>query len=89
MADLERFTLKGKPVTYTGAIVEFYNWRNCGQVDEIYGMIGLEKMPFLTAENPKNLGAHRIIEISSVLRSTHVVSRDQNKFVFDVNNYID
>ena len=40
------------------------------------------------AENPRNLGAHRIIEISSVLRSAHLVPRDQDKFVFYVNNYI-
>ena len=45
-------------------------------------------MRTLIAENPRNLGAHRIIEISSVLRSAHVVSRDQDKFVFYVNNYI-
>ncbi len=32
VADPERFTLKGKPVIYTGAFVELYNWRNRGQV---------------------------------------------------------
>ena len=89
VADPERFTPKGKPVTYTGAFVELYNWRNGGQVHEIHRMIELEKMRASTAENPRNLGAHRIIEISSVLRSAHVVPRDQNKFVFYVNNYID
>ncbi len=62
---------------------------NRGQVHEIHGMIELEKMCALIAENPRNLGAHRIIEISSVLCSAHVVSRDQDKFVFYVNNYID
>ena len=42
-----------------------------------------------TAENPRNLAAHRIIEISFVLRSAHVVPRDQDKIVFYVNKYID
>ena len=51
-------------------------------------MIELEKMRTSTAENPRNLGAHRIIEISLVLRSAHVVLRDLDKFVFYVNNYI-
>ena len=51
-------------------------------------MIELEKICILTAENPYILGAHRIFEISSVLRNAHVVSRDQDKFVFYVNNYI-
>ena len=41
------------------------------------------------AENFCNLGAHRIIEISLVLRNAHMVPRDQDKFVFYVNNYID
>ena len=76
VADPERFTPKGKPVTYTGAFVELYNWRNSGQVYKIHGMIELEKMRALTAENPCNLGAHRIIKISLVLRNAHVVLRD-------------
>ncbi len=89
MADPKWFTLKGKPVIYTGTFVELYNWRNCGQVYEIHGMIELEKMRASIAKNLRNLGAHRINEISSVLFSTHVVSRDQDKVVFYVNNYID
>ena len=89
IADPERFTPKNKPVTYTGAFVKLYNWKNGGQVQEIQGMIEFEKMRALTAENPRNLGAHWIIEISSVLRSAHMVPRDHDKFVFYVNNYID
>ncbi len=89
VADLERFTLKSKPVTYTEAFVELYNWRNREQVHEIHGMIALEKMRDSISENPRYLGAHRIIEISSVLRSAYIVLRDQEKVVFYVNNYID
>ena len=89
VADPERFTDKGKPITYIGAFVELYNWRNRGQVHEIHGMVELEKMRASTAEHPRNLGAHRIIEISSILRSAHVVPRDQERIVFYVNNYID
>ena len=82
MADPEQFTLKGKPVIYTKAFVKFYNCKNCGQVHEIYGMIELEKMHVLTAKNQRNLDAHRIIKISSVLCSAHIVLRDQDKFMF-------
>ena len=89
MADPEQFTPKNKLVTYTGVFVELYKWNNRGQVYEIYEMVELEKMRALTAENPCNLSTHWIIEISSILCSTHIVSRDQNKFVFYVNNYID
>ncbi len=52
-------------------------------------MIELEKMRASITENPRNLGAHRIIEISLVLRSAHVVPRDQDKVVFYINNDID
>ena len=52
-------------------------------------MIELEKICALTAENPRNLGAHWIIEILLVLRSVYVVPRNQDKFVFYINNYID
>ena len=45
-------------------------------------MIKLEKMRALTAKNPYNPNAHRIIEISSVLCSAYIVPRDQDKFVF-------
>ncbi len=52
-------------------------------------MVELEKMRASTAKYPRNLGAHCIVEISSILRSTQVVSRDQERIVFYVNNYID
>ena len=89
VADPKRFTPKSKPVTYTRIFVELYNWRNGRQVHKIHGMIDLEKMRALTAEDPRNFGTHRIIKISSILCSTHMVLRNQDKFVFYVNNYID
>ena len=52
-------------------------------------MVELDKWQASTAENLHNLGTHCIIEVSLVLRSAHVVLRDQDKMVFYVNNYID
>ena len=52
-------------------------------------MIELEKMCILTAGNSRNFSAHWIIEILLVLHNAHMVLRDQNKFVFYINNYID
>lgn len=48
----------------------------------------LEKMCVLTADNSYNFSAYRIIEISLVVRSANIIPRDQDKFVFYVNNYI-
>ncbi len=89
VADPEWFTPKSKLVTYTEVLVELYNWRNHGQIHEIYGMIKLEKMRVSITENSHNLGAYWIIEISSILRSAHVVPRDQDNLVFYINNYIE
>ncbi len=89
MADLEQFTLKGKPVTYIGAFVELYKRKNHRQVYEIHGMIELKKMYALITENPRNLSASQISKIFLILRNTYVVPKDQNNIVFYVNNYID
>ncbi len=85
----ERFTPKGKSVTYTGVLVELYNWKNRGHVYEIHRIIELKKIRASIAENPCNLSTHQIIEISLVLHSAHVVPKDQDKILFYVNNYID
>ncbi len=89
VADPEQFTDKGKLITYIGAFVKLYNWRNRGQVHEIHGMVEFEKTCTSIAKYPRNLDAHRIVEISSILRGAHVVPRDQERIVFYVNNNID
>lgn len=88
MADLKWFTPKGKSVTYTEVFVKIDNWKNHRQFDEINSIIELEKMRTLTAKNPRNLNAHQIIKISSILRSAHLVLRNQDKFMFYINKYI-
>ena len=89
VANQEWFTPKNKPITYTRQFVKLYNCRNCDQVHKIHGMVELEKMQTSTIKNLCNLGAYWIIKISSILRSAYVVLKDQDKFIFYVNNYID
>lgn len=52
-------------------------------------MIELEKMRVSTVKNLCNLGVNQVIEKSSVLRCVNVVPKDQDKFIFYINNYID
>ena len=40
-------------------------------------------------ENSRNLSAYYIIEVLLVLRNVHIISRNQNKIVFYIHNYID
>ena len=89
MVDPECFTLKSKPIIYTGVFIKLHNWRNGTQAYDINGMIEHKKICTLTAENLHNLGANEIIEISLVLHSVYVVSKDQDKFVIYINKYID
>lgn len=89
VADPKQFILESELVTYIGVFVELYYWRNHEQIHELHGMMELGKMHALTAENPRNLGAYQIIVISSLLHSTHIVPRNQEKFIFYLNNHID
>lgn len=63
----DRLTLKGKPVTYIKTFEELEDYRKRGQVHEIHGIIGLEKMHILIAENLRNFSAYQIIEILLIL----------------------
>ena len=65
LADPVQFIEKSKPITYIEAFVKLYNWKNRGQIYEIYGIIELKKICALMAKHPCNLGTHCIIKISS------------------------
>lgn len=54
MANLERFILKNKLVTYIRELVKLCNWENHRQVYEIYEMFEFEKMYASIAENFRN-----------------------------------
>lgn len=88
VADLKWFILKNKPVIYTRTFIELYNWKTRMQVYKIYEMIEFEKMHTLTAENLCNLSAYWIIQISLILSSVHIIFRNQEKFIFYINNCI-
>ena len=52
-------------------------------------MIEFKKLRALTMENSHKFSTYWIIKISSVLCIIHIVPRDQDKFMFYINNYID
>ena len=89
VADPQRLDRKGKPVMYTRAFVEIYNWRSRGLVHKTHGMVEFEKYPISRAEKPLNLGDQRFYKISEVLQSTYVMPRDTEGNTFYLNNYID
>lgn len=88
MADSKWFIFQSKLVIYIGKFVELYDWRNRKQVHGMYGMIKLKKMSTLIAKNSHNLSFHWIIDMSSILHSAYVISRNQDIFMFYINNDI-
>ena len=51
-------------------------------------MIELKKIHILITKNFSNFSAYQIIEILSILYNVYIIPRNQNKFVFYINNYI-
>lgn len=88
IVNLDQFTAKGKPITYTKAFIKLYNQKNRIQVHEIYGMVELEKWCILIAKHHCNLGIYYIVEISTILRKAYFILRDQERNVFYINKYI-
>ena len=46
-------------------------------------------MHISTAKHLRNLSAYYIVKISLILRNAYIVSKNQEKIVIYVNNYID
>ena len=55
ITDPQQLDRKEKPVIYTGAFVEIYNWRSKELVHKTHEMFELEKYPISRVENPLNL----------------------------------
>ncbi len=89
VADPEQFIDKSNLPIYIEAFVKLYIWRNRWQVYEIHGIVELKKMYISIAKYSYNLGAYCIINISSILRTTYIFSRNQKKIVFYINKYTD
>ena len=87
--DPQQIDRKAKPVIYTGAFVEIYNWRSGKLVHKTHGMIELEKYPISRAEKPLNLDGQQFYKISKVLQNAHIVPKNTEDNTFFLNNYID
>lgn len=52
-------------------------------------MIMLKKILALTRKNSQNVGVYWMMEILLILYNNHVIFKNQDNFMFYVNNYID
>ena len=88
IADLKSFTNKNKLIIFIRAFIKLYNLKNRRQVHKFYRIVEFEKMYILMAKHLCNLAAYYIVKISLILRTAYIISKNQKKIVFYVNNYI-
>ena len=79
---------KGAPVQYTGALINLLRLRNNEQVHSVHGMVEVEDWPEVRTQNPRNIGHRCFFNMSTVLRSAHIIPTD-NTSVYYINNYVD
>ena len=63
----------GNYVKYTGALVELLRFRNSGAVNHQHGMVEVENWPSSDVRSPRGIGARRIYQMSTILRSAHLI----------------
>ena len=88
IVDPQLLDQKEKPMMYTKAFVEIYNWCYRKLVYEIHGIVKFEKYPIPRAKNLLNLSSQQFYKIFKVLQSAHVVPRDAEGNTSYLNNYI-
>jgi hypothetical protein len=92
--DLERPGTDGKPMCYTGALVDLLVPRNRGRPHVIHGMVEVQDWPKIDLSTSRKLGGRRFYALPTILRSAHVVPAAfkltiQGLNIFYVNNFID
>lgn len=88
--DPTRRDAKGKLATYTGALVKLLRPVDGGRPHRVHGMVEVKQWPVGNARRPRDLGAYRVYELSTISRSAHVIpAGGMGHDAFFVNNWID
>ena len=86
--DDSRHDSKGAPVQYTGVFIDLLHFRNNGQVHKVHGMVEVEDWPQVRTQNPRNIGHRYFFDMSTILRSAHIIPTDSIGLYY-INNYVD
>jgi hypothetical protein len=86
--DDSRRDSKGVPVHYTGAFIDLLHPKHNGHVHSVHGMVEVEDWPQMRSQNPCNIGHCCFFDMSTILRSAHVIPTG-NAGVYYINNYVD
>lgn len=96
VADPLRQDHRGKPIQYTGALVDLYKPLNQGHPHAVHGMIEMRKWPEHASKSPQSIGGRRFYTLSTILQSVHVVPASIGKArtgkggaIYYINNFSD
>lgn len=89
IANREYFSFQSKTVTYIGVFFEFFNQSNYRQVYVINKRVGIKEMYSLTRKKFFKIYVYQIIEIFFALNYPYIISKNQEKLIFYLNNHID
>lgn len=85
--DLNALDSKGKPVKYNSALLKLLWTQNKEIPSKITDMVELQLWPMRMVQNPWTLRALKMFDMSSIVRSVHMVPNRKSRFY--VNNYSD
>ena len=88
VVDDSRRDSKDAPVQYTGVFINLLRLKNNERVHSFHGMVEVEDWPEVRTQNPRNIGHWYFFDMSTILRSAHIIPTD-NMGVYYVNNYVD
>ena len=78
----------GTPARYTGAFIDLLHLKNSGKPNKVHGMIEVEDWPVPRAKNPRMLGHRCFFEMSTILRSAHIIPSGTPGMYY-INHYVD
>ena len=88
--DLGNRDFKQRPTRVQAALVEVFDYRYLGQVQDCHGMVEVEKARASLALNPRTIGARRFYGLPNIERSAHLVPGTvRGKEIFYINSFID
>ena len=80
--------VNGTPAWYTRAFIDLLRLKNSGKPNKVHGMVEVEDWPVLGAKNPRKLGHRCFFEMSTILRSAHIIPSGTPGMYY-INHYVD
>jgi hypothetical protein len=77
----------GTLAQYTGAFIDLLRLKNSSKPNKVHGIVEVEDWLVLGAKNPRKLGHRCFFEISTILRSAHIIPLGTSGMYY-INHYV-